>query len=685
MPMNNLPDLNRNILASASSPYLLQHKGNPVHWQIWSDDLVKLAEEVGKPILVSVGYSACHWCHVMEKESFSDPSVADLMNAHFINVKVDREEHPALDDYLMENLVALNGQGGWPLNIFLTEKGRPFHGGTYFPPQSRHRLPSWRDFLLFILDIYRNRRDKVELQADRLREAVDGRHARFISSMEILGSNAEHTLFDKKTKETFTRSFDRTYGGYSAAPKFLAPMMLLYSLQHHRHSEIFDHARATIHHMLNGGIWDHVGGGIARYSTDRFWKVPHFEKMLYDNAQWLENLAVLHKYAPDWRLDLAIRQQLDFLQEEMKDSVSPGYYSALDADSEGVEGKFYGWTLEQWEGARDSIPAAEEIYPIRKDANWEHGLNILYLKEDSARLLAEKAKDLEWRESYEADLSHLKKLRSPRVRPSTDNKKILSWNALLCWKWIEASLAAPERIPTEKVSAMIDWMAEKFEYFTKDVKRVGVGETYYGKAELSDVAYTARMYLAAFNKWQNQEDLNNALRLLEKMIDEFYDKEDGFFFETSEESSRFQGRVKQLFDQTMPSSNGVCAELLLILGRICGNEAWKLLGEKMLSGMYRSMQNFPSAFAYWMKVWTEQMEQPSEIVVIGPDCRKLFEELQNTLYLPQALYLVVEGEMEKLPLTINKELKDHTLIYWCSGRTCSPPFRSVEELTKWLN
>ena len=421
-----------NQLIHETSPYLLQHAHNPVNWYPWGNDALQKAKEENKPILVSIGYAACHWCHVMERESFEDEATAAIMNEHFINIKIDREERPDLDHIYMDAVQAMTGSGGWPLNVFLTPEAKPFYGGTYFPPKRAFNRPSWQETLFGVVNAFKEKRNEIDAQAENLTD-----HLLQSNSFGLQKMEEQDVLVAGKTKEAFEnimKSADRVWGGFGNAPKFPQTFSIQYLLRHYhiyKNEEALSQALLTLERMLDGGIYDQAGGGFARYSTDAEWFVPHFEKMLYDNALLISVLCEAYQLTRYDRYRDIIEETMEFIKREMTDP-GGGFYSALDADSEGVEGKFYVWSFEEIEkilGKDASIFAA--YFDITKEGNWE-GTNILRSKEPLALFASEnkinplKLKKL-IREGKEKILAH----REKRVRPLLDDKIILGWNALM--------------------------------------------------------------------------------------------------------------------------------------------------------------------------------------------------------------------------------------------------------------
>ncbi|MEN9523750.1 MAG: hypothetical protein RL065_2127, partial [Bacteroidota bacterium] len=423
-----------NLLIHSTSPYLLQHAHNPVDWMPWGEEALQKAKQENKPILISIGYSSCHWCHVMERESFENEQTAAVMNEYFINIKVDREERPDLDHIYMNAVQTLTGSGGWPLNVFLTPDLKPFYGGTYFPPKPLHNRPSWNDVLMYMADAFKNKRDEVEQQANQLLEIVS-KDIAFKKSENLLKSDS---LF---SSDDFGKMFiqmelrmDKQNGGFERAPKFLGTMNMEWLLTHYyftTNEMALQHVEYSLKRMSNGGIYDVVGGGIARYSTDAEWFAPHFEKMLYDNALFLNSLSQTYSITQNPSLQSTAEQTIQYIKEEMLDG-NGGFYSALDADSEGVEGKYYCWEEEDLKSNlnESEFELVQKHCSVLPEGNWEHGFNILHATHSANDKLL-----------WDLVMKKLKAVRQNKIKPQLDDKQLLSWNALLISALTKSALA----------------------------------------------------------------------------------------------------------------------------------------------------------------------------------------------------------------------------------------------------
>jgi uncharacterized protein YyaL (SSP411 family) len=451
-----------NQLIHEQSPYLLQHAHNPVDWQPWGEAAFARAKSENKPLIVSIGYSACHWCHVMEHESFEDAATAEFMNAHFINVKVDREEYPEVDDFYMTAVQAISGSGGWPLNVFVTPEKLPFYGGTYFPPIPAHGRPSWKQLMQRMAEVWQNKPEEIAQQAQQMLAYLQ--NAAKVSAK----SELEEWIIDdtQKAAAIMLQQADKVNGGFGRAPKFPSTMSIQFLLEHYhftRNEDALEHALLSLNKMIAGGLYDQIGGGFSRYSVDEIWLVPHFEKMLYDNAMLLNVLCDAFVLTRDKQYKDVIEQTIEFLWREMKQK-DAGFYSALDADSEGVEGKYYTFSFEEFHAVLPDAPDyIAGYFGIEKWGNWEH-TNILHRSkslEQIARQNSIKVNDVEL--EIEQAKRALFAARNSRIRPGTDDKILLSWNALLNTSLSKASVALSHPQYAEYAAQHMDWMLQHFD------------------------------------------------------------------------------------------------------------------------------------------------------------------------------------------------------------------------------
>ncbi|HEX5668952.1 MAG TPA: thioredoxin domain-containing protein, partial [Chitinophagaceae bacterium] len=598
-----------NRLAKETSPYLLQHAHNPVDWYPWGEEALEKAKAENKPILVSIGYSACHWCHVMERESFEDEGTAAIMNEHFVNIKIDREERPDLDHIYMDAVQAMSGSGGWPLNVFLTPDTRPFYGGTYFPPVRVHNRASWKEVLGGITRAFAEQRDQIEEQAGQLTD-----HLKKSNSFGTNPINLHIPLEERFTASQLEQAFqaimgqaDKTWGGFGRAPKFPQTFTIQFLLNHYYltgKKEALDQAVLSLDKMIMGGIYDHLGGGFARYSTDTEWLAPHFEKMLYDNALLVLVLCDAYQITGKERYARTIRETLGFVQNELM-SEEFGFYSALDADSEGVEGKFYTWHIDQIrEAERQSGGETESVadlfcsvYDITPQGNWEH-VNIPRLKEWPEEQVAGgrlQVADLEKLELFKAKLLAI---RSKRVRPGLDDKILLSWNALMNQAFAKSALILGDKQFEEIAVKNMEFLLRVFTDGgkTRHAYKNGVAKV---DGFLEDQAYLLRSLIFLQELTGEAGYLEKAKVLLEEGIAHYSDEEEVFFYFTRDDQHDIIVRKKEIYDGATPSGNSVMANVLLHLGILFERPNWTERAVKMADSVSQMATRYPTSFGIW--------------------------------------------------------------------------------------
>jgi uncharacterized protein YyaL (SSP411 family) len=653
-----------NRLAHATSPYLLQHKDNPVDWHEWGEEAFAEARARDVPVLLSVGYSACHWCHVMAHESFEDSETAEEMNRLYVNVKVDREERPDVDSIYMDAVQTMTGRGGWPMTVWLTPDGRPFYAGTYFPDTDRHGMPSFRTVMRAVSDAWENRRDEVTGQSERLTEAI----SRTIPATDDLPDS--ETL--AKAYESLAASFDPVNGGFGSAPKFPQEPDLDFLLRV-RDEEWAPRAgqmvRVTLSEMAAGGIHDHLGGGFARYSVDAQWLVPHFEKMLYDNAQ----LARLYVWAgielDDSELIGVARSTIAYMLTQLRHPVG-GFYSAEDADSEGVEGKFYVWTVGQMEeilGPEDGGEAAR-FFGATPHGNFE-GSNILYRPTSEP-----------WTDRIEDIRSRLLAARSERVRPGLDDKVVASWNGLAIRALAEAGAALDEETFLEAAAGTARFVLDQMMdgpllYRSWREGRAGAHgflEDYAGMAVGLFALYAAtgeeEWYLAA-------RDLTTGLH------DRFGDPEGGFF-DTSIEGENLIKRPKSQTDNPLPSGNALAAEALLLLASYSGDLGFREMAIATLRSAGLLMDRYPSMVGHHLGVLHSLLDS-RELAIVGPAWPDLARVYWSG-YRPNVVLAVSNDGKGPIPLLEGRVKEDMTLAYVCENHVCALPTADPAELAGQL-
>ncbi|MDT4898666.1 MAG: uncharacterized protein QOH25_3743 [Acidobacteriota bacterium] len=679
-----------NRLSKETSPYLLQHAHNPVDWYAWGEEAFEQARQENKPILLSIGYSACHWCHVMEHESFENEEIARLMNENFINIKVDREERPDLDQIYMNAVQMMTGQGGWPMTMFLTPEGVPFYGGTYFPPQDRYNMPGFPRVLLGVAEAYRSRPDEVaETSVSLLKELK--RMGQTNESNEILTTE----ILDQ-AERSIARNYDARHGGFGSAPKFPAAMNLEFLLrQYHRlgRSETLEMIENTCRKMAEGGMYDQLGGGFHRYSTDARWLVPHFEKMLYDNA--LLSRLYLHVYQQtkdDFYRQIA-EETLDYVVREMTDERG-GFYSTQDADSEGHEGKFFVWTLDEVKeilGEEDGALFAA-YYDVTEGGNFE-GKNILNVPrsmEEVAKATGVPTNRLQ--EAQERGRRELFVARERRIKPDRDEKILTAWNGLMLASFAEAS-AILERDDYREV-------AEKNAHFVLEyLKRDGLLLRTHKDSQsklngyLEDYAFLADGLIALYQATGELRWLEEARTLVDTMLDEFWDTEDGGFFYTGKSHEELIVRSKDYLDNATPSGNSVAAEVLLHLAYLTANEDYSRKAVTIFRLMRDQLKRYASAFGRLLGALDFYLSTPKEIAIIGEreaeDTRQLLREVW-TRHLPNKIVAQAGGEdtsaAEAVPLLRDRPMIDgRATAYVCEHYTCQQPATSATELARQLS
>jgi uncharacterized protein YyaL (SSP411 family) len=660
-----------NRLASATSPYLLQHKDNPVDWWEWGPAAFEEARRRDVPVLLSVGYAACHWCHVMAHESFEDEATAALMNRHFVSVKVDREERPDVDAVYMTATTAMTGHGGWPMTVFLNHDGEPFFAGTYFPDQPRHGQPAFAQILQGLADAWRDRRDEVAGVAGRIRERLQAENAL------AGGGELDETLLDAAV-DKLHKDFDQVYAGFGTAPKF-PPSMVLELLLRHQARTGSDRAgemvAATCHAMARGGMYDQLAGGFARYSVDRGWVVPHFEKMLYDNAQLLGVYVRWWRQSGDPLGERVARETADFLLAELL-TAEGGFASALDADSEGVEGKFYAWTpaeLRDVLGADDGAWAAS-LLTVTDRGTFEHGASTLQLREDPDN-------PARWARVR----SRLLEARATRVRPARDDKVVAAWNGLAISSLAQAGLLLGERRYVDAAvragQLLVDLHLDDGGARIRRVSRDGVAGAHAGVLE--DYGCVADGFLALLSATGDPAWLERAGRLLDTALDHFSDGEGGFF-DTADDAEALVARPRDPSDNASPSGHSALLHALLGYAAVTGSGRHRSAAEAGLRTVRLLAERVPR-FAGWSLAAAEAaLAGPLEIAVVGEDGdpgRAALETVARRSASPGAVVLVGAPGASDLPLMEGRGAVDGAAAaYVCRGMVCERPVTGADEL-----
>ncbi len=678
-----------NRLAKESSPYLLQHAHNPVDWYPWGEEAFEKARSEDRPILVSIGYAACHWCHVMERESFEDDATAALMNEHFVNIKIDREERPDIDHIYMDALQAMAGQGGWPLNVFLLPNRQPFYGGTYFPPAAAYNRPSWKEVLLAVSDAFKTKRADIEQQASNLTQHLENSNQFGLEAVDSLIPKEE--LFTMAQCDSMALAVlgqaDKEWGGFGRAPKFPGTFSIQYLLRYYRMKKdeaALQQALLSLDKMIDGGINDQLGGGFARYSTDEKWLAPHFEKMLYDNALLTDVLCEAYQLTGQTRYARAVKETLGFIEREMT-SPEGGFYSALDADSEGVEGKFYVWSEEEMlEVLGDDGPACCAYYDVSRHGNWED-VNILWMPRPVAEVAAGLGISVaELEEIAARSRPKLLEARAKRIRPGLDDKILLGWNALM----IHALCKAAGALGEEKYVQM----AERAMRLVLDKMRrdntPAFWHTYKNGAArypafLDDYAALIRALIALQEVTGNLGWLHEAKSVTNYVTAQFGDDAGRYFFYTEAGQSDVIVRKKEIYDGAVPSGNAVMAHNLWHLSIVYGEKSWAERALAMTGGLGQTVMRYPTSFGVWAGMVLRLVQGEPELAVTGPEYLERMREL-NGLYLPYKVMLGAESDVEGMPLLEGRAVEGKTLIYLCRDYHCERPVEYISEINNLI-
>jgi hypothetical protein len=674
-----------NRLAQETSPYLLQHKDNPVDWYPWGEEALRKAREEDRPILLSVGYSACHWCHVMERESFEDEATAEIMNKHFVNVKVDREERPDIDSIYMSAVQAMTRHGGWPMTVFMTPDGAPFYGGTYFPPVPSRGMPSFKQLLTSLADAYENRRDEILQSAESVRGFL-----RESTSVAIPKSEVSNDLL-VRAATSLAGQIDNRFGGFGDAPKFPQSMNLEVLLRHHKRTgdpAALSGFELTCRQMANGGIYDQLGGGFARYSVDAYWLVPHFEKMLYDNALLARLYLEAHQATGDDFYRRIAEETLDYVARDMT-APEGGFYSAEDADSEGEEGKFYVWTPEEIQAALEPEDAklAMRFWDVTERGNFE-GKNILNVPRPLEAVAVEFGIAPE--ELWGRIVSIREKLlavREERVRPGRDEKVLAAWNGLMLRAF---ALAA-------RVTGREDYRrtAEKNAAFlVENLKVDGRLRRSYkdGRARfngyLEDYACVADGLVQLYEATLETRWLGEATMLADDILELFWDDEKGVFYDTAADHEELVTRPRDIYDSAAPSGNSVAVDVLLRLSVLLEREDYREKAQAVLENLSGGMSQVPGGFGRLLAALDFHLSTPYEVALVwssdAPDTGALMDAVYSA-YIPNK---VVAGRTETdeeaarlVPLLAERPTRDgKPTAYVCVNHACQRPTTDPEEL-----
>lgn len=662
-----------NRLASETSPYLLQHANNPVDWYPWCDEAFERAKADDKPVIVSIGYSACHWCHVMEHESFEDEETAEIMNDRFINIKVDMEERPDVDQIYMSFVQLTTGRGGWPMNVFVTPDKLPFFGGTYFPPSPRYGMPSWRQILLSISEAWNERRDELMRSADD----ILGELRRMTQTAGTSPVNSE--LLDLAF-QSFVRSFDATNGGWGGAPKFPQAMSMDFLLRYwYRTGEqkALDMVSFTAKKMARGGIYDQLGGGFHRYAVDSIWLVPHFEKMLYDNAQLIRLYVHLFQITGDEEFRSVAVETIEYVIREMLDEKG-GFYSAQDADSEGEEGKFFVWTPEQVADVLGEEKAAKfnKPYDVTVSGNFE-GNNILNLRRSSDEEITP------YREMFTEMRAKLFAEREKRVKPLRDDKVLTAWNGLMLAGFAESGRVFGETRYLQIARSNADFLLSQLSENGRLLRTWKDGEAKLN-GYVEDYANLADGLLELFQATGELRYLDAARSLADAMIEHFWDDDEGGLFFTSDDHEELIVRNKDFYDNATPSGNSVAADVFLKLERLTGEGKYERYAVSILRLAAGKAARHPQAFGRALSAMEFFIAGSSEIILTGPAGNEL-ENMVDTAYLPNAVIAKLRdgNGAQRLPIFEGREGGD-AKVYVCKEMVCERPISSAGELAELL-
>ena len=667
-----------NRLIHSSSPYLLQHAHNPVDWYEWGNEAFQKAISENKPLLISIGYSSCHWCHVMEKECFEKEEIAGVMNAYFVCIKVDREERPDVDQLYMDAVQAMGLNGGWPLNVFCTPEQKPFYGGTYFPPNN------WVQILKNIHQAFVNNKEEINSSAESLSNHLKEMDvSRFMQKADENKLNDDlHSIYQK-----FANKFDTTWGGLDKEPKFVMPSIWLWLLRFHyitKNREALDQIVLTLKKMSMGGLYDQIGGGFARYSVDAEWKVPHFEKMLYDNAQLLSLYAEAYTITKDPAFKNILHETFDWLQNEMTHDEG-GFFSAIDADSEGEEGKFYTWTHQEIiDTLGENAKLIIDYFNVREESNWHEGDNILFReKYDEGFLTGNNLNESKWASILADARSKLYEVRSKRIAPSLDDKIISSWNAMCICGLLDAYKALADQRCLSAAIKNIQFLERNLIedgvlYRSHKNKRAQV------RGFLDDYAYLIQAYIKLYQHTFNEQYIFSAKEWLERGMKEFYDEKDSFFFYNSVYAEQLITRKKEIFDNVIPSSNALMTQNLFFLGSILDNDDWKEKALLACTALSQTILTEPNYMSQWAIVWTEIRKGMHEVVFAGEGAL----DLSTSFSLNYQPFTLLMGNIDGADVPLAKDkiaLKNKGTIYVCKNKTCQLPVHTIEEALQQLH
>ncbi|MEO5563814.1 MAG: thioredoxin domain-containing protein [Chitinophagaceae bacterium] len=699
--------MHTNKLIDETSPYLLQHAHNPVNWFPWGEEALSKAKEENKPILVSIGYAACHWCHVMEKESFENETTAALMNEKFINIKIDREERPDLDHIYMDAVQAMTGSGGWPLNVFLTPEGKPFYGGTYYPPVKAFNRASWTETLQGITQAFNERRHEIDAQAENLTQ-----HLSQANSFGLQQSESNEVFTWEKMDEAYEqimKAADTEEGGFGNAPKFPQTFTIQFLLRYSHAKKIQSQSEGpkapsvggglgeaqalfSLDKMISGGIYDQLGGGFARYSTDAEWLAPHFEKMLYDNALLLMVLSEAYQLTGKERYKEVIEETISFVERELLHP-SKGFYAALDADSEGVEGKFYIWQKIEVENILNSSPNGLttndvslfcQYYDITNQGNWE-GENIMRVKQSIDEFaLKNNISIKELKALLDRGKLALMKHRDQRIRPLLDDKIILGWNALMntaCSKSFEATGNEGYR---QLAIENMKFLLEKFKNRSGEFYHTWKNDKAKYPAFLDDYAFLLQALIRLSEITTDTKWLIEAKEIAGYVLEHFSEEGTGFFYFTNDHQQDVILRKKEVYDGAVPSGNAIMAYVLYHLSIFFNIREWRERSNKMLTSLGKSATRYPTSFGIWNSLILEIVAGTQEIAIVGKNAAEIHTILLKEFVPHRVIMASFHGD-PAFPLLEGKDSTSPASIYLCKNFACLKPVNTVKDLMSLID
>ena len=664
-----------NKLQNESSPYLQQHAQNPVYWFPWSEEALAKAKQENKLIIISIGYSACHWCHVMERESFENEAIAQTMNKFYVSIKIDREERPDIDQIYMIAVQLMTNAGGWPLNVICLPDGRPIYGGTYFKPHD------WQNVLLQIAQMWEETPQTAIEYAERLTSGIQK-----AEKLPIVDIPEQYNLLDLKSVVLpWKEQFDYRDGGYRRAPKFPLPNNWLFLLRYGvlaKDNELLNHVHFTLEKIGNGGIYDHIGGGFARYSVDGQWHVPHFEKMLYDNAQLISLYSEAYQQKPTLLYKNIVFETIEWAKREMLAS-NGGFYAALDADSEGVEGKFYTFDNSEFDILGEDAALARQYFNITANGNWEEEqTNIPFVNSNDNHLINESGFSLEEWDNYIKEIkSKLLAYRAHRIRPGLDHKQLTTWNALLLKGLIDAYRVFDNIEHLELALGIAHFLEKECQidgymlHQPQDTNRKIDGF-------LDDYGFTIEAFISIYEATFDETWLYKAKELTDKAVELFYDKEAKTFYYTANNAEELIARKSEIMDNVIPASSSVTIRQLYKLGLLFDNDDYTAIADQVFANVFPHIKTYGSAYSNWAIQLLEHHFGVNEIALTSEKASEWRKELDRNTYIPNKITL--GGTKSSLPLLENRQ-DLQSKAYLCRNKTCSLPQLSITALIELIN